>query len=743
MHVQWSSYPHHRGRKLSTTESNMGWSTNPLSSPSTSQALTSARVPQGLSSHCPQTPRQSLPYAIERQKPHDQDTYSAISQSYISLSYDTDRTIAQRLYASSLPKPPAALPATLQTRDSPALNAPPNPRPQSHQARQPHQARHSGPVDSSSGVTDVVIISPATIQPGEYQEQDEITLVLSPSGDGFTRGLSQVRGEAPPPFIQHLPFSPLEHHSPHERVTSRQRLSSRVTGPRRPSIRLDSVPEHRNLSSQSPLTHDVHFQSVSDSQQEPVPSYSVVDNTPPPPDFEDNSQTFQIVGRGPGTGPSSSPQPLDSPAALSRAPTYALIDPRFRTSSVPSQHTEDSSSSIPSSSRNNHRFSNRSPSNLERPRNTSTTSPSVPTIHESAAELYGASYSSFPPVRSRPPAAQRPSPHIRPPLALFHSQSSPAGVTPESAVNGPGSAPAIPFPTSESLLDTSHRQGTSMQPPRAISLPALLPPLSANHRPPDPSPTTPSVGSHDFQLPPHKSRKPPKGYSSNTILSHPSGASHPPPQQQVTSPPVPRPTSPNGPYQRGISDISPAPLGSQQVVVQQAQVPQRPSPHPHPPAQHVDVQRATQYPAAPRSLPPPLPPPPNYQLGPPDPRPTPQQPAQHHALSHDRPSHYQPPPTSQGAPPPQTVPPPVASTRSSTTDAPPKSRHTHTHPTPTARKPQVVAAPPSRYRHYSRPAGGPSTSDIADSECSAISGMLEDRLILLTTSLEEFNKVLL
>ncbi|KAF8839758.1 hypothetical protein BDN67DRAFT_969618 [Paxillus ammoniavirescens] len=699
MDTQWFSHSDHRGRKPSTSESNMAWSTSSLSSSSISQAPTSVRVPQGLSSHSPQTTRQSLRYAIERQQPHLQEaTYPAVSQSYVSLSSDTGGTIAQRLYASSLPKPPAALPVTLQTRDEPAFSAPPSPRPQLYQARQPHQARHSGLVDESSGVADLVVLSPVTIQSGGYQEQDAITVVLAPSGDGFAGGLSQLRGEASPPSIQRLPSSSLEH-SPHERPTSRQRLSTRVTGPRRLSIRLDSVPEHHNFSPQSPLTHDVHFPSVQDPPQEEIPSYSVVDNTPPPPDFEDNSQTSQIVGHDPRT----SPRQLNSPAALSRAPTYALIDPRSRTSAVSSQHNEDLSSSTPSSSRNSHRVSNLSPSNAERPRNTLTTySLSVSTtIHESAAELYGASYSSFSPVRSMQPAAQGPSPHIRPPLAPFPSLSSPASVTSESTANGPSNAAALPFPISESFHESSYRQGSSIQPSRTVSLPAPLPPLSAdyrlpdhgpttssvglpaplpvlsaNHRPPDPGPTTSSVGSHDSQLPTHKLRKPPYRYSSNTMLSHPSGASHPAPRS------VPRATFQNGPYQRSISEISPASLGSQQVVVQQAQAPQRPSPnphphpHPHPPAQQVDVQRATQHPAAPHSFPQQLPQqPPNYQPGPPNPRPTQGQPAHHHALSHNRHSYYQYGPPPQGALPPQTVPPPMAASQ-------PMARRSMLHPSP-------------------------------------------------------------
>ncbi|KIJ14770.1 hypothetical protein PAXINDRAFT_99835 [Paxillus involutus ATCC 200175] len=692
MHTQWSSHSNHRGRRPSTAESNMAWSTSSLSSSSISQAPTSVRVPQGLSSHGPQTTRQSLRYAIERQQPHVQDaTYPAISQSYVSLSSDTGGTMAQRLYASSLPKPPAALPVTLQTRDEPAFSAPPSSRPQLY------QARHSGLVDESSGVADVVVLSPVTIQSGEYQEQDAITVVLAPSGDGFAEGLSQLRGELSPSSIQRLPSSSLEHHSPHEHATSRPRLSTRVTGPRRPSIRLDSVPEHRNFSSQSPLTHDVHFPSVPDPPQEDIPSYSVVDNTPPPPDFEENPQTSQIVGHDPRTRPSSSPRPLNSPAALSRAPTYALIDPRSRTSAAPSQHTEDLSSSTPSSSRNSHSFSNWSPSNAERPRNTSTTSSlSVSkTIQESAGELYGASYSSFSPVRSKRPAAQRPSPHIRPPLTLFPSLSSPVSVASESSVNGPTVGPALPFPTSESLLETSHSRGSSIQLPRAISLPAPLPPLSANHRPPDygpttssvglpaplpalsanhrppdPGPTTSSVGSHDSQLPTHKLRKPPKRHSSNTMLSHPSGAF---PQQQVAPPSAPRPTFPNGPYQRSISEMSPASLGSQQVVVQQAQAPQRPSPNPHPPAQQVDVQRATQHPAAPHAFPPQHLPqqPPNYQPGPPNPRPTPH----HHVVSHNRHSYYHSAPPPQGTLPPQTIPPPMATTQ-------PTAQRSTLHPSP-------------------------------------------------------------
>ncbi|KIJ60132.1 hypothetical protein HYDPIDRAFT_117598 [Hydnomerulius pinastri MD-312] len=315
-------------------------------------------------------------------------------------------------------------------------------------------------------------------------------------------------------------------------------------------MKLQPVDEHPHPATPLLSGLDAEQLSAPEPPQEDIPSYSLVDDTPPPPEFEDYEDNIHApdMELDPGTelAASSSQARLAPSVPLTRAPTYALIDPRTSRSSMRSQNVENSSSLASPSSGNDRPLSSRPPSIAEtrRPRSSSSTSfvSSSSSVHESAAELYGTAYG-FPTVptsrHSRPGSARS-----RPPSVVSPTLSSPAAVTPE---NTRAAFPIAPLPppvshTPHQAPNTpSARQGVRTQSLTVLAPPGRNPALPTHHRP---SESTTLISSpQDSPTPNRKLRKPPRQNRSNTMPPGPFGEELAI-QQPVPPPPVPQQPTP-------------------------------------------------------------------------------------------------------------------------------------------------------------------------------------------------------
>ncbi|KAH7884199.1 hypothetical protein F5I97DRAFT_1831698 [Phlebopus sp. FC_14] len=293
--------------------------------------------PAGPSSAHQETPRKSLAYTIER-RPLEQESiklpsFPPLTSRSSAPPSRAGSSFARQLYASSLPKRQTV---TVDNSTSSVEVARP----------QPHLDRHNDPplvpeiVEYTGNVhsANILVLSPASPRQGDYAEQNNFHVTSPSESDAYpgpTPLYSPTSGiSAPCASLSSSEYPSDLSATGSSAAVSYRRSSTRLNGPREPSVCLYEVAQRPDLTTESPSAFNVHLSMRSltpmeGPPQEQAPSYSLVDGTLAAPDYihSHERRAWRTQSASCSTQPTSSTH-------LSRAPTYYLVDPRSSISTL-------------------------------------------------------------------------------------------------------------------------------------------------------------------------------------------------------------------------------------------------------------------------------------------------------------------------------------------------------------------------------------------------------------------------